>query len=134
MKIIGLDGKEYSWNIKKTDPRNKCSEYHRLTRELLKSMFPTEVIVEEVHLPGSKGLKADFYLTSLKVLVEVHGEQHYSMSNLFHSSKKDFLMGQQRDRNKKEWCENNNIRYIELPYKENTDEWRTRIIKGITGQ
>ena len=132
MKVIGLDGREYSWNIKLKKYRKNCSEYHKSARLLIKEMFPAEIVVEEVVLPGTSGLTADFYIAGLSLLIEVHGEQHYSFSSFFHKNKKDFLMGQVRDRKKKEWCGLNNIRYIELPYKENIDEWRSRIINGIT--
>jgi hypothetical protein len=132
MKVKGLDGRTYSWNIQKTTPRQKCSEYHALARSLLKSMFPTEVIIEEVVLPGSGSLTADFYINSLKLLIEVHGEQHYSFCSFFHKTKKDFLAAKARDNKKREWCDNNNIKYIEFPYKENIDEWRSRIINAIT--
>ena len=132
MKVLGLDGKEYSWSIQKKPYRNKCSSYHKLVRELLKDMFSMEIILEEVVLPGSGNLTCDFYINSLKLMVEVHGEQHYYFSAHFHDSKQDFLKGVKRDKKKREWCDINNIVLVELPYKESLDEWKRRIVDGIT--
>ena len=38
-----------------------------------------------------------------------------------------FLKAQKKDREKVEWCELNNIKLIELPYNESTDEWTKRL-------
>lgn len=137
MKVVGLDGRSYSLTFSK--PPTKVSKGHALARGLLKEFFPNDVIYEEVTLKGTKrfnksNLYADFLIPNHKILVEVHGDQHYEHNAFFHESKLDFIEGQKRDRRKMEWCELNDIIYIELPCKESLDEWKRRISNGITGE
>jgi predicted adenine nucleotide alpha hydrolase (AANH) superfamily ATPase len=69
----------------------------------------------------------DFYIPLSKLCIEVHGEQHYKFIPFYHGNIMSFLKAQKKDREKKEWCDNNNIRYIELPYNENQEQWINRI-------
>lgn len=135
MKILGLDGREY--NLKLTNRvRAKCSSGHELARQILKELFPSYIIYEEVTLPGSKGqiqthpLYADFLIPNIRILVEVHGEQHYTYSSHFHKDKLDFIRAQKRDQNKIEWCKINNFSHIALRDNDRTN-WREQIINGI---
>lgn len=129
MKVIGLDHKEYPWNPKSgRNPIKQPSSYHTLARKVIRSIYKSEPLLEEVSLPGTKPtLYADLLLPHRKVLIEVHGEQHYEHIPHFHPQKRDFLLGQKRDIKKLRWCELNNFTYIELPYWENEIEWRQRI-------
>ena len=69
----------------------------------------------------------DFYINTLKLVVEVHGQQHYQFNTLFHTSAQDFANQKKRDLRKQDWCEYNNITYVELPYNEDEEQWRLRI-------
>lgn len=135
MKIKGLDGRMYNLQLKDIK-RDSCSSGHLFARELLKELFPSCIIYEEVTLPGSKGkiethpLYADFLIPSIRIMVEVHGEQHYTQSSFFHKDKLDFFRAKKRDENKKEWCKINNFSYIELKHDER-EYWKQRIIDGI---
>jgi len=133
--IIGLDGKKYRWNLLKYNKESKhCSKLHIRARQLLKKLFKFEVILEEVLLPGSKilarahPLRGDFYIDSRKIMIEIHGEQHYKFNPHFYKTKLDFIRAQACDRDKKLWCSVNAIRLIELPYDENNTEWEKRIL------
>lgn len=127
-KTRGLDGKEYTWNLSMytNNAREHCSSIHLRARELLKSFFPCDVILEEVPLPGSR-LFADFYIHNKRLMVEAQGEQHYEANNFFHKTNMQFYKGVYRDRKKAEWCELNNIILVTLPYNEGDNEWRERI-------
>lgn len=131
MKVKGLDGREYPWNLTgrqvNADDLRPRSALHKAARQLLNELYPVSPILEEVPLPGSGSLKADFYLPKQKLMVEVHGEQHYKFSKHFHGTKANFLEACKRDANKITWCELNNIQLVSLPYSENVDEWRTLI-------
>lgn len=121
-KVIGLDGKTYNWNLSKFITNNhNTSSLHLKARELLLKMFPLDTILEEVILPGTT-LIADFYIHRIKMIVEVHGEQHYKYNSFFFKDKTAFRHAITRDRNKKHWCDINNIRYVELPYNK-IEEW-----------
>jgi hypothetical protein len=100
------------------------SSYHIKAREVLKKIYPTMQILEEVpvHVRKSEVLYLDFYLPLNRKCIEVHGEQHYAFSSFYHNNKLSFLKAQKRDKDKCEWCRVNGISYIELAY--NTiNEW-----------
>ena len=130
-QIYNLDGILTDWDLRghvnfNGRPRSKL---HLQTRELLKELFPTSRILEEVDIPVRRGqiLYLDFYVLSNSMAVEVHGEQHYSYSSLFHGSKKDLLLQKKRDNEKAEWCEINGIKLVVLPFNEDINEWTNRI-------
>lgn len=137
MKVKGINGKEYTWNLTGydvfNDDKRKRSRFHIRARNLLKEMFNSYRILEEVKLPGSTELHRksvlylDFYIPSVNLAIEVHGQQHYEFCPFFHRSKADFLKGQVRDDDKIEWCRLNDIRLVILKYTESDDEWRQRI-------
>lgn len=140
MKVHGINGKEYVWNLSSyevfNDNQRKRSKYHIRARQLLKDIFHSYKILEEVKLPGSTSLHRksvlylDFYIPNIKRAFEVHGQQHYEYCEFFHKSKADFVKGLSRDEDKQIWCELNNIELTILKYSESEDEWRQRI-KGV---
>lgn len=137
MKVLGINGKEYVWNLTGYDifgdDSRKRSKYHIKARAILKEIFHSYRILEEVKLPGStllhkkSVLYLDFYIPSIKLGIEVHGQQHYEFSPFFHKSKADFALAKARDEDKIEWCKLNAITLITLKYSESEDEWRQRI-------
>lgn len=134
MKVKGLDGREYTWDLTgkqvgggDTRPR---SSYHIDARKLLKRLFPLSPILEEISLPGTSALRADFYIPRERMMVEVHGEQHYKYNRHFHGTKEAFVASLKRDSLKAKWCEMNNIRHVVLPYTESGDGWETIISTG----
>lgn len=137
MKVKGINGKEYVWNLSGydvfNDDQRKRSKYHIRARGLLKELFSSYRILEEVKLPGSTALNrksvlyVDFYIPTISLAIEVHGEQHYEYNPFFHKSKADFLKAKARDEDKIEWCRLNNIRIVVLDYRKTDDEWRTEI-------
>lgn len=126
MEVIDLDGHQLSWNI--TGHINKAfakkSSFHNKARDLIRLIYPTMQILEEVpvYLRKSEIVYLDFYLPLNRKCLEVHGQQHYEFTPFYHSNKISFLRAQKRDRDKKQWCELNGISYIELPYNK-IDEW-----------
>jgi hypothetical protein len=133
MNIVDLDGNNIQWHLKgyiaKGRLQNKSS-YHLLARNLLIDTYPTLQILEEVPIPlnARETLYLDFYLPLLKTCIEVHGEQHYRFVPYYHGNMMSFLKAQKKDRQKKDWCEINNIKYIELPHYESTEEWKAKIV------
>ncbi len=130
MLVKGFDNKEYKLKLS-TKQRTNCSKGHIRARILLKKIFPNDIVYEEVTLLGSKRankniLYCDFLIPSHDILVEVHGKQHYEIG-YFHDSKLSFIKAKSNDLRKIEWCELNNISYIELPDGESDAEWELRI-------
>jgi hypothetical protein len=132
MNIINLDGVQSNWklsgHISKNNKLNK-SALHLSCRELIKKLFPTLQLLEEVPVPirKSETVYLDFYLPLKKICLEVHGEQHYTFNNFFYKDKLSFLKAKKRDNDKKYWCDINGIKYIELPFNETENEWENRI-------
>lgn len=122
MKFLDLSGKSHVFNFKKIckDSANP-SGLHKSVRELLQTTFPSSSIYEEVMLLGT-GLIADFFISDLKILVECHGEQHYKFVKRFHKTIGGFVASQKRDKMKQEWCEINDVIYVELPFNR-VDDW-----------
>lgn len=133
MQIKDLDGNIQYWkllgNISHGSNENKSS-LHLTARNLIKECFPTLQVLEEVQIPLRKAqmLVLDFYLPLNKKCIEIHGKQHYEFSRFYHKDRMGFLKHRKRDKEKQEWCENNGIEYIELPYNENVEQWKKRII------
>lgn len=58
--------------------------------------------------------KFDFYVNE-KYLIEYDGEQHFQKNDFF-GGEKAFLERQEHDKLKNEWCKENNIPLIRIPY------------------
>jgi hypothetical protein len=134
MNIVTLDGDTKKWSLLGTISKNQQnkSSLHIKARDILVELFPTLQILEEVPAPIRKSemLYLDFYLPLKKYCIEVHGEQHYKLVSFYHQNLMGFLKSKKRDNDKKEWCELNSIKYIELPYNEDETKWRERIINA----
>jgi hypothetical protein len=137
MKVQGLDGRTYSWNLSGHVPllsEESGSQYHERCRLLLSRLFPLDRRLEEVPLPGSGELRGDFYLPGRRLMLEVHGRQHYEFVAHFHKTRLGFLQSQERDQKKKEWCGINGIVYVELPWNESDDDWSKRILLACSAE
>lgn len=133
MQVKDLDGNNYNWqligNIAHGSITNKSS-LHLKARELIHECFPTLQVLEEVpvYVRRSDILYLDFYLPLNKKCIEVHGEQHYKFNKFYHNTLLGFIKHKKRDQDKKDWCELNNIQFIELPFDQDLNEWRTKLI------
>ena len=132
MLIKDLDGQTHKWLLTGHMSKGKIinrSSLHLQARKLIASTYPTLQILEEVPITIRKNeiLYLDFYLPLKKICFEVHGEQHYKFIPFYHNNILNFLKAQKRDREKQEWCEINNIRYVDLPYDAKELQWLARI-------
>ena len=137
MKATGFDGREYNWNLtkrvpKKNDKRHR-SKLHLRARSLLRQIFPRARILEEVRLPGSgtttkqSGLFADFFLPAHNLIIEVNGRQHYEFVKFYHKTNAGYYQARKRDRDKIEWCKQNNISIVTLKYSDDDNVWKKNI-------
>ena len=135
MKIQDLDGNIHKWKIEgsvvRSNDQRPRSQLHLTARSLIKEIYPTLQICEEVSAQIKRDRKVflDFYINTIKTVVEVHGQQHYKFNSLYHTSAQDFLNQKKRDQDLQDWCVLNNLNYIELPFNEGKDKWRQRFIK-----
>ena len=140
MRVTGINGREYAWNLTSysvdANDKRKRSKFHVRARRLLKTIFHSYRILEEVKLPGStashrKGvLYLDFYLPQIMMAIEVHGQQHYQYTPFFHKNKAEFAIAKAKDEDKIAWCELNKIDIIVLRYSDTDEQWREQIENG----
>lgn len=114
-------------SIDQNRPRSKL---HLTARQLIRKAYPTLMLTEEVPIKIKRGktLYLDFFLPLINTVIEVHGEQHYKYSTMFHSSAQDFMLQKKNDNSKAEWCEYNNLQLIVLPFSEDEEQWLKRIL------
>jgi len=134
MKCRDLENNIFEWKIKgsllnQNLARQARSSYHLSARVLLQELFPTMQIYEEVPVQIIKGktLFLDFYIPIQRIAMEVNGEQHFKFVEFFHKTRANFLKQLHKDQEKKDWCEQNNIKVINLNYSETIDEWRSKL-------
>jgi|APSaa5957512622_1039677.scaffolds.fasta_scaffold203420_2 hypothetical protein len=130
MKITttDLDGYESAW-IPKAGRSSNASKLHLIAKDIIKELYPVHIILEEVTLPIRRGtkLRADFFIPSHLIIVEVQGKQHFEFNSFHYNNRRDFAKAKARDGLKKEWTYLNDIELVELPYNESRDEWVGRL-------
>jgi len=94
----------------------------RIEKYLIKNNI--EYIIQGIFqdLKGDKGwcLKFDFYLDKERVAIEFQGKQHYEPIKLF-GGDSQFQIQKRYDELKRLYCKKNNIRLIEISYKDFND-------------
>lgn len=58
----------------------------------------------------------DYYIKDLNMIIEIHGEQHYSKNRLFHKDNEIFQKRVLIDNLKMNWAYSNGYKYVILPY------------------
>lgn len=66
-------------------------------------------------------LPFDFYLPDFNIAIEYQGGQHYKPVERFGGEEK-FKLQQKHDNIKRQYCKNNNIKLLEIPYFKNVEE------------
>lgn len=65
---------------------------------------------------NNKRYQFDGYNKEHKIAFEYHGKQHYTYPNYFHKTREHFIAAQQRDKDKEQYCIENSITLIVIPY------------------
>ncbi len=119
MQVTTLKGRSVNWHLTSTKypikGENGRSKFQHEIYLELKKLYPHDIILEEVKIPGSR-LSCDFVIPSVRLIIECQGRQHYEFSTLFHQYYIDFVNQQNRDQLKRDFCETNNLVLIEVPY------------------
>jgi len=135
MKFKGLNGRTYTVYVrdykvvKARDGRGKRSSYHKRARGLLGRMYKGYTVLEEMKIQGAhtSTLFLDFFIPTLSIAVEVHGEQHYKFIPHFHRNRVGYRDSLKRDRLKREWCELNELDLVTLKFSDDTKHWRKQL-------
>lgn len=103
-----------AWKYRVDWDKSCRSKIQKRVKDLLKPYWETEMVYEEFPVAGTR-LTLDFYNASRKIAVEVQGNQHNTFSKHFHNnSRQNFLRQINRDINKYNYCEINNIKLVEI--------------------
>ena len=131
-QVVGLDGRIYPWNLSEykvyKNDKKKRSKLHKRARRVIKKVFHSYTILEEVLIPGGL-LRLDFLVPNIYLAIEVHGQQHYGHIPYFHRTKADFIKSLNRDERKIGWCFDNDVDIIVLRYSDDDDEWERQLRK-----
>jgi hypothetical protein len=109
-----------SWNGFYCD---NCSDKIPMTEKFVLSMLNTLGIEfrREVIFDWLQGRKYDFYIPSLNLVIEVHGEQHYKEKpNTFF---KPLSKQQEIDKIKKDACLSNDLLFVDLDFRKSEFDW-----------
>jgi hypothetical protein len=101
-------------------------------RDLIYPYWKSHIVLFQCFVPGSK-LRLDFLNCTMRLLVEIDGEQHDKFNKHFHrNSKNVWLASMRRDESKERWCEENNIKVVHL-VKEDLDNFSLEDIEKKSG-
>lgn len=110
-EFITWDTKQSSYPMKSEASCRSKKQYK--VGQILKARYPLDPILEDITIPGTR-LSLDFFLPQRNLAVEVQGEQHNEFNPFFHDTKSDFHAQQNRDLEKRLFCELNNITLLEF--------------------
>ncbi len=78
-----------------------------------------------------KNLEIDCYCAELRLGLEYSGKQHYEFVPIMHKTKDAFRAQQYRDHMKKEMCEKQGIKLIEVPYWISEDNLQAYVVQEL---
>ena len=99
-------------------PKCKYSRGEKLVSDTLDTMdieYITEYIFLDLHSVNSGTLRFDFYIPSLKTCIEYDGIQHFEPVGFF-GGKTTYELQVKNDELKDDYCMNNDIKLIRIPY------------------
>lgn len=96
----------------RTKERSKSNFQYKIGQRLVEQ-YPHDVIFEEVVVKGD-GFILDFFIPSLKLVVECNGRQHREQIKFFHRTRRDFHKQQETDQKKRDWCKLNGFKLVEV--------------------
>ncbi len=117
MKLLALDGAEITIEVKpsKYGRKANASQAHCRVGDIINEIYYGQNILEEFPIPRGRGLKLDFFIPDIMLVIEVDGIQHDKFVKHFHGTIEGFRRAKSNDRRKRNWCENNGIQIIRIP-------------------
>lgn len=96
----------------RTKERSKSNFQYKIGQRLVEQ-YPHDQIFEEVFIP-IENLIFDFFVPSLKLVIECNGRQHSEHIKFFHRTRRDFHNQNDRDQKKRDLCKLNGFRLVEI--------------------
>ena len=114
MEVFILNGEKVKLKLrgKYLRPESKSKFQHRIGKQLIE-YYPHDQIFEEVRVPGERFI-LDFFIPSVNLVIECNGLQHREHIRYFHKTKQEFHHQQNADQRKRNWCELNGFKLIEI--------------------
>ncbi len=117
MKLYNIYGKVASKNVSQYlidwDASSR-SKVQFKTKQFLKKYWKNHIVYEEFPVFGSR-LKVDIINATLRIAVEVHGNQHSAYNKFFHGdSRLNYLKSIKRDVAKEKWLSLNKFQLLEV--------------------
>lgn len=114
MEFFISDGRTVTLKLRGKHLRSesKSKFQHRIGQQLI-VQYPHDIIFEEIIVP-IENLIFDFFIPSLRLVIECMGNQHRKHVKFFHKTKIDFHNQQDRDQRKRDLCKANGFRFIEI--------------------
>jgi hypothetical protein len=96
----------------------------KLWIEYLENLFNLKAEKQKTfpNLKHKKMLRCDAYFSSLNLIVEYNGVQHYKFSEHLHKDIKNFELCKKRDKIKEDFCEQNNIKLLVIRYDDSEEQ------------
>lgn len=116
MEVRSLKGGTFKLKLRNKRLRasdKSKSKFQYDVGQQLTDMYPHDVIFEEIIIPGD-GFVLDFFIPSVNLVIECHGRQHTQHVKHFHKTKREFHNQQDTDKKKRDWCELNGFRLMEV--------------------
>lgn len=107
---LKLRGKRFGTN--QTSVYSKSKFQYSIGQKLL-AKYPYDIIFTEIIVPIDNFI-LDFFIPSLKMVIECHGKQHTEHIRHFHKTVKDYHKQQDTDQKKRDWCKLNGFKLIEI--------------------
>jgi hypothetical protein len=132
LKVRCKCGEEFTIEPKQIRYRTRCIECSRKLSVLEEKVA---LYLQEKNIPFKREyrfkdckdyfcLPFDFFIQDKNVCIETDGEQHYKYKDYF-GTIEDFNLIQKHDKIKNDYCKNNNIQLIRIPYYEfENDNWK----------
>ena len=120
MKLLNIRGRSVNKNVNKYlidwDKKSR-SKIQFATKQFLRPYWRLHLCYEEFPCVGSL-LKVDILNATIKVAIEVNGEQHGSFHYFHNGNRLNYLKSIKNDYKKSEWLELNGFQLIEINYDE----------------
>lgn len=117
MRLYGINGKLIDKNVNKYtlkwDKKSRSIIQFKV-KQFLKPFWIGQILYEEFPVYGSL-LKVDILNATLKIAIEVNGNQHSAFNPFFHNNDPNrYLKGYKNDVKKSEWLAKNDFKLIEI--------------------